>query len=231
MAPNLTLGLQVPPQKVFGPSKPTPNTFSEGTTGGLGIGIFCYSLAWCLGHVWAPLWSGWSLEYEMVERSFRQNLTQTIPGRCAFVHIDGVFSLGSRGSQCKKRHMPPQTHMESEISSPLVQIRGGWVQAKQGPSNVLYVSASLMFLFLLAFGFSMSSASHVFDQVAPRPKSHRVRSRSRPVRAVFAVAAQDPGRRAERGAGGGPGIGRCGGTRTGGCCRERGEVAGEFVSR
>ena len=25
------LGLQVPPQKVFGPSKPTPNTFSEGT--------------------------------------------------------------------------------------------------------------------------------------------------------------------------------------------------------
>ena len=26
-----TLGLQVPPQKVFGPSKPTPNTFLEGT--------------------------------------------------------------------------------------------------------------------------------------------------------------------------------------------------------
>ena len=32
-----TLGLQVPPQKVFGPSKPTPNTFLEGTTGALGI--------------------------------------------------------------------------------------------------------------------------------------------------------------------------------------------------
>ena len=27
----LALHLQVPPQKVFGPSKPTPNTFSEGT--------------------------------------------------------------------------------------------------------------------------------------------------------------------------------------------------------
>ena len=26
-----TLGLQVPPQKVFGPSKPTPKTFLEGT--------------------------------------------------------------------------------------------------------------------------------------------------------------------------------------------------------
>ena len=26
-----TLGIQVPPQKVLGPSKPTPNTFSEGT--------------------------------------------------------------------------------------------------------------------------------------------------------------------------------------------------------
>ena len=26
-----SLGLQVHPQKVFGPSKPTPNTFSEGT--------------------------------------------------------------------------------------------------------------------------------------------------------------------------------------------------------
>ena len=26
-----TLGLQVPPQKVFGPSNPTPNTFLEGT--------------------------------------------------------------------------------------------------------------------------------------------------------------------------------------------------------
>ena len=26
-----SLGLQVPPQKVFGPSKPTPNTFLEGT--------------------------------------------------------------------------------------------------------------------------------------------------------------------------------------------------------
>ena len=26
-----TLGLQVPPQKVFGPFKPTPNTFLEGT--------------------------------------------------------------------------------------------------------------------------------------------------------------------------------------------------------
>ena len=27
----ITLHLQVPAQKVFGPSKPTPNTFSEGT--------------------------------------------------------------------------------------------------------------------------------------------------------------------------------------------------------
>ena len=27
---RLSLGLQVPPQKVFGPSKPTPNTFLEG---------------------------------------------------------------------------------------------------------------------------------------------------------------------------------------------------------
>ena len=26
-----TVGLQVPPQKVFGPSKPTPNTFVKGT--------------------------------------------------------------------------------------------------------------------------------------------------------------------------------------------------------
>ena len=25
------LGIQVPPQQVLGPSKPTPNTFSEGT--------------------------------------------------------------------------------------------------------------------------------------------------------------------------------------------------------
>ena len=31
----LSLRLQVP-QKVFGPSKPTPNTFLEGTTGALG---------------------------------------------------------------------------------------------------------------------------------------------------------------------------------------------------
>ena len=38
-ANKLTLGLQIPPRKVFGPSKPTPNTFSEGTTGALGPGI------------------------------------------------------------------------------------------------------------------------------------------------------------------------------------------------
>ena len=36
-----TLGLQVPPQKVFGPSKPTPSTFSEGATGAqMGKGQF-----------------------------------------------------------------------------------------------------------------------------------------------------------------------------------------------
>ena len=33
----ISLGLQVPPQKVFGPSKPTPNTFSESMTGALGF--------------------------------------------------------------------------------------------------------------------------------------------------------------------------------------------------
>ena len=36
-AEYLTLGLQVPPQKAFGPSKPTPNTFETKVLGALGL--------------------------------------------------------------------------------------------------------------------------------------------------------------------------------------------------
>ena len=42
-----SLGLQVPPQKVFGPSKPTPNTFSEGTWSPRAYELELLSLRFC----------------------------------------------------------------------------------------------------------------------------------------------------------------------------------------